>query len=238
MLTVVFFFSCKKEQEVISLPHPSVYQPLIVGSSYVYRLDSTIAKPFSPILETHSYHLKDSIESVFTDTENRRTYRVFRYLSDTLNFKPWKYIATYTWTISGNNLELTENNLRYIKLVSPITSATGWKGNSYIETKSATSNHRYLDNWIYNYQNIEQPFITLKGSISNTITVMQRDETDPPGVFNANNFQERNYSKEVYAKDIGLVYKDFLHWTWQVNPVPGYQDGSYGIRLNLIDYKK
>jgi hypothetical protein len=236
--TIASFTSCKKENEAISFPAVFEYQPLKIGSTYTYRLDSTITKPFSSILEIHSYHLKDSIESVFIDNENRMNYRVFRYLRDTLDVQPWKYIATYTWTIAGNNLELMENNLRYIKLVSPVTSNSIWKGNSYIETKSATSNYRYLDNWLYNYQNIEQPFTTLKGSILNTITVMHRDETDPAGAFNPINFQERNFSKEVYAKEIGLVYKDFLHWTWQVNPVAGYQDGSYGVRLNLIDYKK
>jgi hypothetical protein len=39
----------------------------------------------------------------------------------------------------------------------------------------------------------------------------------------------------VYAKGIGLIYKEFLHYEWQA---PKYlEDRTYGIKLNLIDYK-
>ena len=64
------------------------------------------------------------------------------------------------------------------------------------------------------------------------VTVAQQDEFSPDGPFDPTlDYQQRNYSIEVYAKGIGLVYKDLLHWTWQK---PKYEDGSYGIRLTLI----
>jgi hypothetical protein len=108
-------------------------------------------------------------------------------------------------------------------------------GNSYIDTKSAGSPYQYLDGWNYTYQNAGQPFTVLNGVLNNTITVLQQDETSPPGDFDPNNYQQRNYSVEVYAQGIGLVYKEFLHWTWQPTS-GGYEPDSYGIKLNLIDY--
>jgi hypothetical protein len=50
---------------------------------------------------------------------------------------------------------------------------------------------------------------------------------------------KKSFSKEVYAKGIGLIYKEFIRWTYQpptaVNKY--FQEGSFGIKLNLIDYK-
>ena len=53
-------------------------------------------------------------------------------------------------------------------------------------------------------------------------------------------YAEILYSKEVYAKNIGLVYKEFTHETWQppnANLVNGYyEEGSYGIKLSVIKH--
>jgi hypothetical protein len=53
-------------------------------------------------------------------------------------------------------------------------------------------------------------------------------------------YAEILFSKEVYAKNIGLVYKEFIHETWQppnANLVNGYyEEGSYGIKLSLIKH--
>ncbi len=44
---------------------------------------------------------------------------------------------------------------------------------------------------------------------------MQQDETIPDGPSNGTSYQQRNYSVERYAKGIGLIYKDFLHYIFQ-----------------------
>jgi hypothetical protein len=78
-------------------------------------------------------------------------------------------------------------------------------------------------------------FRTIGGLQTNTVTVNQRNETSPDQPFNTSLlFQEKNVAYEVYAAGKGLVYKEFLHYTWQQNPVPGFVSGSYGIRLSLI----
>ena len=97
-----------------------------------------------------------------------------------------------------------------------------------------------MDNWNYTYQNINTPFTVLKGSIDSTITVLGIDETRPDdGPFDPQYFKQRDYAEEVYAKGVGLIYKEFTHWVWQPsdNINPGhYEDGSYGIKMNLVDY--
>lgn len=94
-----------------------------------------------------------------------------------------------------------------------------------------------MNEWVYQYQNSDMPFTVLKGIINHTYTVIQQDQTNPSGPFDPADYKERIYSIEVYAKGIGLIYKNFLHWTWQPTPLPArYQEDSYGISLNLINY--
>jgi hypothetical protein len=81
------------------------------------------------------------------------------------------------------------------------------------------------------------PFKCLKGTLQNTYTVLQQNTQFPSSGFDPIQYNEKNYSVEVYAKGVGLIYKNFLHYVWQPTPSGRYQDDSYGIRLNLIDYK-
>jgi hypothetical protein len=131
-----------------------------------------------------------------------------------------------------------DENLRFVKLAQPITDSFMWSGNTYIDTKSAGSPYQFMDGWNYTYQAVNQPYPVLMGNIDSTVTVLQNDVLSPPGSFDPTQFQERIYSQEVYGKNIGLVYKNFLHWTWQTDPGPAqYSPDSYGITLNLMQVK-
>jgi hypothetical protein len=231
--------ACEKETETLNYSSLTDYYPLQVGRTLTYRLDSTVIPPFGTSLNEVSYLAKDSIESSFTDAQGSLSYRVFRFTTDTLRAQPWQYKSTYFITPSSQSVEvIDDHNLRYIKLKIPIRENFTWKGNAYIDTRSASSPVQYLDNWDYTYQNVDLPFTTAKGTFDSTITVMQRDEDIPEGPFDPQFYKQRNYSIEVYAKGIGLVYKEFLHYTWQTTPPPSkYEDDSYGIKLSLIDYK-
>lgn len=149
---------------------------------------------------------------------------------------PWVFCATYQATYTATNVEYIDNNLRYIKLANPVSYNTTWKGNAYINTTQGTSVYDYLDGWDYAYQNLDEPFKCLKGTIQNTYTVLQQNQTTP-AVFDAVVRNDKNYGLEVYAKGIGLIYREFIHYVWQPTPSPKFQDESYGIKLNLIDYK-
>jgi len=87
-------------------------------------------------------------------------------------------------------------------------------------------------------RNTGGPYTVEAGTFSNTVTVLQQDETSPPGDFDPSAYKQRNYSIEVYAEGVGLIYKDFLHWTWQTTPPPArFENDSYGIRLSLLGYR-
>ncbi|HVX51108.1 MAG TPA: hypothetical protein VHB48_13165 [Chitinophagaceae bacterium] len=231
--------SCKKQTEQLPLPALADYTALQTGKVLVYRLDSTNIDQSATQLVVTSYLVKDSIASTFTDNAGRLSYTIYRFITDTLSKGPWQPLLTYYVTPGKNTVETVDDkNLRYISLTEPVTDGFSWNGNSYIDTRSATSEYQFMDGWNYTYQNINQPYTTLKGDIDSTITVLQVDDTSPPGEFDPGTYQQRNYSLEVYGKGTGLVYKTFLHWTWQPTPPPAqYQNDSYGIRLNLMDVR-
>ncbi|MBS4042227.1 MAG: hypothetical protein KGZ59_05350 [Chitinophagaceae bacterium] len=232
---VLLLISCKKESENLNFISLNEIYPMAVGKTFTYRLDSTVTVNFGASLATRSYLAKDSVESTFLDAQNRKSFRIFRYLRDTLAVQPWKFTATYLTTFTENTVEFVDNNLRYIVLSNPVSENTFWKGNAYINT-ILPSSYYFLDNWDYQYKNLNQSFTTKKGVIQNTYTVLQQN-TQIPATFNPSVYNEKSYSIEVYAKGIGLIYKEFLHYIWQPTPVPAkFQDDSYGIKLNLISY--
>lgn len=231
-----FWISCSKQSETLPLPALTDFYPLAIGHSLVYRLDSTSLTSFGQALEVHSYHLKDSIGDTVVDNQGRLSYRVFRFITDTMELTGWQPLSTYFITPTQNSIEVVDDhNLRFIKLKEPLREGFSWKGNSYIDTRSANSPVQYMDNWDYVYQNNNQTFNSLMGPIDLSVTVFQQDETSPPGPFNPQYYQQRNYSLEVYGKGIGIVYKEFMHWTWQTTPPPAsFADDSYGFKINLI----
>jgi len=239
LLCIISLVNCKKQTEQLALPKLADYTALQTGKVLLYHLDSTVIDPSGTQLVVNTYLAKDSIASTFTDNTGRLSYTVYRFITDTLNAGPWQPLLTYYITPTDNTIEtVDDNNLRFISLTQPVTEGFTWNGNSYIDTKSATSNYQYMDGWTYTYQNVNKPYTVIKGTTDSTITVLQVDETSPPGPFDPGVYQQRNYSIEVYGKNIGLLYKEFLHWTWQPNPPPAqYQGDSYGIKLNLIDVR-
>lgn len=235
-LLVMVMAGCKKETETLSSPSLSDYFPLKTGTSLLYRLDSTVPAPFGTALIVKSYHAKDSVESTFNDNQGRLSYRIFRFIRDTAGKKPWTFAATYVATPTATGIEYVDNNLRFLKLSAPIRNDFSFKGNSYIDTKSLNTTVSYLDEWEYNYQNVGEPYTINSRTFDSTITVLQQNETTPEGPFTPNiPYQQRNYGVEVYAKGVGLIYKEFLHWTWQSTPPPSkFEDGSFGVKLTLI----
>jgi hypothetical protein len=236
-LSLLVTIGCKKETETLNAGNINDYYPLAVGKTFLYRLDSTVLASFGSSLAVKSFQAKDSVESTFTDNQGRLSYRIFRFIRDTAGLKPWQSLATFVATPTHENVEFVDNNLRFIKLHAPISDGYTWKGHSYIDTKSINTTVSYLDEWQYEYKNFGQPFKAFNTTFDNTVTVFQQDETTPPGPFDPANYQQRNLGTEVYAKGVGMIYKEFLHWTWQTTPPPAkYEDGSYGIKLRLISH--
>ncbi|MBS1917524.1 MAG: hypothetical protein JST87_14730 [Bacteroidetes bacterium] len=234
---VVIMSGCKKTAN-FQTESLTDYLQLQSGKYITYRMDSTLFVNFGTQDTVISYLAKDMVDTTITDNLNRPSWRVIRYINDTAASGDWLSNETYMVTPTKQDVEVVENNMRYIKLVAPITDGYSWPGNSYIDATSDTFNVvTYLQGWNYTYDSVGMPFTTLWGTVPNSVTVQQRNEVigDPT---NPSIYSEINYSEEVYGKGIGLIYKNFFHAEFQP-PNGGTSVGSwsgYGIRLNMVDH--
>jgi hypothetical protein len=211
--------------------------PMQVGKYITYRLDSLEFINFGTKDTIISYLARDVVDDTLTDNLGRPGFRVIRYLSDTTGSLPWTPNLTYWVTPTRQAIEVVENNMRYLKLVLPVVDGFSWQGNSYIDTRSASSQVTYLDGWNYTYDSLGSSFSVPFGLLPNTVTIQQaNDSVGNPAIDST--ISSRTFSEEVYAKDIGLIYKNEVYWLYQPPnlSIPVGSTTGFGIRLQMVDH--
>ncbi|MEO6819428.1 MAG: hypothetical protein ABI266_00605 [Ginsengibacter sp.] len=236
LVSILFFTSCKKENEILSPITVNDYYPLEIGKYINYNLDSTLFVTFGTVRKVISYLAQDRVSDSITDNLGRKSFRINRYIRNDASM-PWVYNTTFLATNTGGTIELVENNLRFVKLAFPLSQDFTWKGNTFINTTSLEPDIRYLDNWDYTYDSVNVPLMLNGVNIDSTLKVMERDDftgQDPgiPGTL----YAEKNYSVEKYGKGIGLIYRDFIHWVYQGKENGnGYYEG-YGVTMTITGH--
>jgi hypothetical protein len=234
---VFLLVSCKKEINNFSSESLTDYYPMQVGKYITYNLDSTLFTNFGQNQVIVHSQAQDRVDAQFTDNSGRPSFRILRFVRSDAS-QPWVPNNTFMVTPTENAIEYVENNLRFVKMRLPIKQDFSWKGNAFINTYSTINDVRYLDDWDYIYDSIGQPLTISTIKIDSTLKVAERDEflgQNPsiPGT----QYAEKTYSVEKYAKGIGLIYREFLHWEYQgpQNGAAGYYVG-YGVKLSIIDH--
>jgi hypothetical protein len=241
---LVLLASCSEKKIDLDSPPLADYFPLQVGKYITYRCDSTVLTQFGADTTKRYYRVRDKVDAEITDALGRKAYRILRTITDSAGKAPYQNNNTFMAVPDGVDwVENVENNLRFMKLRFPIREGFEWPGNSFIDASSVNSKVRYLEGWNYVYQNVGMPFTVLGKTYDNTITIVQRDEEFPEGPFSPTQpYKQWDYSVEVYAKGIGLIYKNFDHRVWQgptppPDVKPGYwEDGSHRIILQILDH--
>ncbi len=237
LLCLLVLVACKKESEKLVVAPLSDYAPLKVGKYITYSLDSLVYINFGSTEAHRFYEVKYLTADSLTDILGRKAFRIVRY-KRTLPNGTFTADNTFLAVNTGNTFEFTENNLRYLKLTLPVKNERTWKGNSAIDVSSLGSDLQYLSDWDYTYADVDQGKKIGTFNLSNTITVNQINESVnlpviPLGQPNQTNIASKDYSQEIYAKGIGMVRKEFLHFEYQL-AFPGYI--GYGVKLIMIDH--
>jgi hypothetical protein len=235
-------FACKKTSEDFPVP-PSIaeYAPLKVGKFITYDLDSLLF-----LGGTQEIHRKYEVKYLVTDSVNdnlgRKVFRIVRSIRS-LSTNPFLPDNTSYAINTGTNFEFTENNLRFFKLIQPIKNDATWKGNSAVSTSSSGTNLSYLFDWDYTFAKVGEPAKVNNVIIPNTITINQADKGNglpvilPTQSSNPTTIASKDSAVEIYAKDIGMVYKKLLHWDYQLSSNNNnYAFTGYGITLEMKDH--
>lgn len=186
MVVLVTLFSCDTSDES-SLDTDKRYFPVRKGLFQIYDVERTVYTFQVP--ETFMYELKTVVVDSFLNQEGYYTYVIHRSTRPDAQ-SAWQYVDT--WSVRDANAETVvgEENLLLVKLKYPASSGLSWDGNTY---NIAGEDEYQIDS--------KHSPLTLNGvTFDNCLSVNQNDNEDFI-VF-------LDQRKEVYAKDVGLVYKD------------------------------
>lgn len=244
LLITAVVVSCAKQTGTVNTAQLSDYMPLYQGKMIRYRLDSTRFIDFGQRDTVISYDARDVIESEITDNVGRNGFKVVRYLRSLSSTNEADYVPSLTYTIfpSREQIEVSENNLRFLKLQLPVTEGFSWHGNGYLPTTPfyqtyQFSNDEDMDTWNYTYQDVNQSALIGDNVYDSTISVLQVSDSSNVPIEFPEGLAYRNYWLETYAKNIGLVYKEAVMWEYQPpnSGNPGFRSG-FGIRLTIIEH--
>lgn len=218
--------SCNKTDDtVIDLKYN--YFPTDSSRYVIYNVDSVIWNSFfdPPEVDTISFQVKELYTDRFIDGSGVPLRRIERYRRADEN-DTWQLMDVWSAGIDGNAGIWNEENLRFIKMVFPVKEGTTWRGNSYINTDQGPV---FLGDWEYEALSVDVPATVNGFNFDSTVTVQ---------LFADSNLIEKTTAREIYAKHVGLVYKE---WQWltknrvDVEFPEGTEDG-FIVRMLISEY--
>ena len=197
------FSSCKKEVDVEAIRFGYEYFPTEVGTYRIYLVDS-IGHDITS--DTARFQIMEVIEDEFTDNIGQPSYSIGRYKRYS-NSDDWIFQAVWVEKKTTTFAQRVEDNQRFVRLVFPVKEDQVWDGNAF----------NTLPAWNYSYSGIGAARLIGPFNFSNTITVNQRNNV---------NLVDQEIASEIYAADIGLIYKKLIDLNIQ-------EDGLTGIELEM-----
>ncbi len=238
----VLFSSCDEKEE-LSSDEISEYYPTSVGKYIIYRLDSLVFTNFGRTTEIHKYQVKHQVDAQILDNLGRPAYRVYASIRDSAGTLPWQQMGTFTITVMEDQIEVQEDNLRFIKLHMPVNDGFSWKGNRYLPTEPYSGQFAFFpDNdmeiWDYYYDGPPSSY-TYDGRVyDEVLTVEEFNESFNVPVTSPNAVGYMIRSVERYAKGIGPVFRHYELWEYQPNTggSGGPFNTGFGITMWMIDH--
>ena len=141
----------------------------------------------------------------FEDVEGEEFYRLERSVRRDLA-DPWQIADVWLVSRDDEGAYRTEENLRFIKLVFPLTENRTWDHNAFIDdqmfiTIAGGETIQMFRNWQSSVETLTSTQ-NVEGEEFNEVAVVIHVDDE--------NVIERRYVEEQYAKGIGLIYREML----------------------------
>jgi phosphotransferase system IIA component len=206
IIGLIIACACGSENNVT--PSDQLYFPLQVGKYWIYDVEETsiLRLNCNDNGEINSkYELLVSVTDSFPNPEGGYSYKMLRSTRITSS-QVWNPVATWTSKIVKSQAINNESNVPYVKLIFPVFDGLQWNGNLF--NNETQLNGKVEDQ--YKLTLTDQPFTSTKGqAFEQTVTVIQNDEQK--------NILYRDTRSEVYAFNVGLVYKESYLLTYFSN---------------------
>ncbi|MFT4522634.1 MAG: hypothetical protein ACI8ZN_001584 [Bacteroidia bacterium] len=219
-LAFVVSSSCRKnELDPIKVDFGYAYQPVSLGSTWIYLVDSITYDQDFGKADTLVYRVKEEVISFFVDGQNDTNYMVSRQLQMDTSKTLFTFNRNYSIKLTKTRYEINDSSVRKIKLIFPPTLYQYWDANAF--------NQLSVDE----YQIIEQKaFETVNGiAYDSTIHVLVRDEL---------NVIKKDYALEIYAKNKGMIRREIVQYVDKdANPTTNKKKGRT-VTMILESYVK
>jgi hypothetical protein len=179
--------SCDSSDEDSSFDTGKDYFPLRKGNFQIYDVASieyTLGVP-----ETLRYELKTMVTDSFPNSEGNYTYVIQRSKRNE-GATEFSYLDTWSARMDSREVVMNEENTTFFKIKLPVTKDDEWDGNLY--------NTLGEDN--YTMEQVKSSFSANGTSYDDCIVINQHDNQDFVVTL--------DQRKEIYARNIGLVYKE------------------------------
>jgi len=232
-LFLITFTACEADIEPSDVDFGYDYFPMTPDRWIEYDVDSVMYSDFlTGGIDTLSYQVREEYSEPFEDIEGRDAITVKRYVRSDESTS-WQNITPTVWYAvrDSQQVEWVAGSLRFIKLVFPIQANAKWAGNAYLNTD--LDDLEDYENWQYTYNQVGESQMINSMSFDETTTVLQQDYED---------LIYKSYSEEVYAKNVGLVYKE--QWILRsddsmgTDAWPHRAENGFLFTMKVTDYKQ
>ncbi len=207
---LIFLNACKKDVAQKKTPFYTEYAPVIVGQWRLYQVRE-IQHTTTGAHDTIEYFLKE----IITEDIDETNFRLERYWRDSVQ-QPWEIKDVWGIEKTETMYNVVEENIKFTKLIFPIEEGKQWNGNAF----------NNLGKQDYLYENVHVPFLINSVDFDSTVTVIQQDD------FNA---IELKKTKEVFAKNVGLVYLSRVNLSINTFDVTDINEGTE-LEYKMISY--
>lgn len=243
LLFSIVFFSCQNSKEEFKATAIADYLPMQIGKYITYRIDSTVFTQNGAKIELHKYQVKHTVISETTDNLGRKTFIINRFMRNETGTSAWTGNGSYLVTPFDDRIEIVENNLRTVPFHLPIKQGFTWKGNSYLPYApykplfSMEGAGNDMNKWDFVYRSFGDTTVQNQ-SYKDVWTIVQSENIQNIPPVSVSSFGVIEVSTEKYAKDIGLVYKNFQLYEHQPPHADNTSEAYYGfgITMWMIDH--
>ncbi len=201
---VGLFTTCKEQTEDLNLKMGYEYFPLEQGRVWVYAVDTIVYDPAvgGTAVDSVRVYFRDEVLDSIAAEDGEVQYRVDRQIGNS-DAGPWAPHNVYYLSRNDRNAYLTEDNLRFNKLIFPLQPGKKWNGTGafeeFKEVEIAGERLEMFKGW----ESRTAPVIP-----SLVLGNLAFENVQPVQVADYEAIIERRYGLEYYAPNAGLIYRE------------------------------
>lgn len=231
------FISCTKETDegvaeraAKQLAENRTFQPLTIGTVWVYQIDSVyyVFENNKLVTDSVSGIYRETIVDTFHNAVGNPVYRIVREKEDK-TLQQWIKVGVYGIEDQKTRLIRQEGNVPFIELTFPLRRFSQWKATSlidgyepfYIKSRELPIYKDWGNSFI-----ADSTDQTVLGNATSVLTIKDVDNDD--GVILS------QYSERKYAKNVGLIYKEQAFYTTQrieLSDLPWREKADVGFEM-------